>query len=159
GIEGHPMAAVLASLLSALTARPADSGRWADVVDRWQYKDAARPDDPAAEAWAALLRAILCRRGVEQMRADAAEAVRRFAAGSGADPAPLLLQGIALILSGDLDSADASLRDAAGVADETGSPDTLALAECERSLLAMARNDWNQAEVLADQARAALRQA
>jgi len=129
------------------------------VVDRWQYGDAARPDNPAAEAWAALLRAILCRRGVEQMRADAAEAVRRFAAGSIADPAPVLLQGVALILSGDLDGGDASFQDAVGVSNETGALDTLALAMCERSLLAMARNDWNQAEVLADQARTALRQA
>jgi LuxR family maltose regulon positive regulatory protein len=159
GIEGQPMAAVLASLLSALTARPVDAERWADAVDRWQYGDAARPDDPAAEAWAALLRAILCRHGAGQMRADAAEAVRRFAAGSIADPAPLLLHGVALVLADDLDGADASFRDAAGVADETDAPDTLALAECERSLLAMARNDWNQAEVRADQARAVLRQA
>lgn len=153
------MAAVLASLLSVLTARPADAERWADLVDRWQYGDAARPDDPAAEAWAALLRAIMCRRGVKQMRADADEAVRRFAAESGADPAPLLLQGIGRIISGDLDGADASLQEAAVVAADTGAPDTLALVACERSLLAMARNDWGQAEVLAGQARIAMCQA
>jgi LuxR family maltose regulon positive regulatory protein len=87
-IEGHPMAAVLASLFSALTARPADAGRWADAVDRWQYGDPARPDDPSAEAWAALLRAFLCRRGAEQMRADADEAVRRFAGGELRDTGP-----------------------------------------------------------------------
>src|SRR5690349_22456013 len=39
GIEGHPMAAVLAALFSALTGRPAEAERWADVVDRWQYGD------------------------------------------------------------------------------------------------------------------------
>ena len=37
GIEGHPMAAVLASLFSALTGRPVEAERWADAVDRWQY--------------------------------------------------------------------------------------------------------------------------
>ena len=58
GIEGHPMVAVLASFLSALMGRPVEAERWADAVDRWQYGDAARPDDPAAEAWAAMLRAI-----------------------------------------------------------------------------------------------------
>ena len=42
----------------------------------WQL-DAARPDDAFAEVWAAVLRALLCRRGVEQMRADADEAVRK----------------------------------------------------------------------------------
>jgi LuxR family transcriptional regulator, maltose regulon positive regulatory protein len=159
GIEGCPMAAVLASLLSALTARPVDAERWADAVDRWQYGETARPDDLAAEAWAALLRAILCRRGVEQMRADADEAVRRFAAGGAMDPSPLLLQGIARVLSGDPAGGDASFQDAAVVATETGAPDTLALVECERSLLAMARNDWDQAEALANQARTALRRA
>ena len=159
GIEGHPMAAVLTSLLSALTARPAHAERWADVVDRWQYRDGAQPEDPAAEAWAALLRAIMCRHGVEQMGADADEAVRAFAAGNAADPAPLALQGIARILSGDLDGGEASLRDAVGVAGDADAPDTLAVAQCERSLLAIARNDWSQAEALADQARTALRQA
>jgi LuxR family maltose regulon positive regulatory protein len=46
GIEGHPMTAVLASLFSALTGRPADAMRWADAVDRWQYQDGTGPDDP-----------------------------------------------------------------------------------------------------------------
>jgi ATP/maltotriose-dependent transcriptional regulator MalT len=63
GIEGHPMLAVLASLTFALTARPADAERWADAIDHWQYGSAAWPDHPSAEAWAALVRAVLCRHG------------------------------------------------------------------------------------------------
>ena len=151
GIEGHPMVAVLASFFSALTGRPVDAERWADAVDRWQYGDPARPDDPSAEAWAALLRAILCRRGVEQMRADADEAVRRFAAGSFVTPAPALMQGIARILCGDLDGGDVSLEDAVSVGEQAGAPDDLAVALCERSLVAMARSQWDRAEVLAEQ--------
>jgi LuxR family maltose regulon positive regulatory protein len=57
------MVAVLASLFSMLMGKPAAAERWADAVDRWPYADPARPGDPSAEAWAALLRAILCRRG------------------------------------------------------------------------------------------------
>ena len=159
GIGGHPMVAVLASLFSALTGRPVDAERWADAVDRWQYGDPARPADPSAETWAALLRAILCRRGTEQMRADADEAVRRFAAGSFVTPAPALLQGIARILCGDLDGGDLSLEDAVSVGEEAGAPEDLALALCERSLVAMARNQWDRAEVLAERARAVLRRA
>jgi LuxR family maltose regulon positive regulatory protein len=93
GIEAHPMAAVLASFFSALMGRAADAERWADAVDCWQYGDPARPDDPTAEAWAIMVRAVLCRRGVEPMRADADEAVRRFAAGSFLTPTPALMQG------------------------------------------------------------------
>jgi LuxR family maltose regulon positive regulatory protein len=159
GIGGYPMAAVLASLLSALTARPVDAERWAEVVDRWQYGDGAQPEDPAAAAWAAMLRALLCRHGIEKMGADADEAVRAFAAANITDPAPLALQGIARVLSGDLDGGDASFQDAVGVADEAAAFDVLAIARCERSLLAMARDDWSQAEVLASQARTALREA
>jgi LuxR family transcriptional regulator, maltose regulon positive regulatory protein len=74
------MIATWAAILAGRTGRPAEAERWADAVDRWQYQDAARPDDPAAKAWAAVLRAVLCRRGIEQMRADADEAARRLAA-------------------------------------------------------------------------------
>jgi LuxR family maltose regulon positive regulatory protein len=159
GIEEHPMAAVLASLFSALTGRPAAAERWADAVDRWQYADPARPEDPSGEAWAALLRAFLCRRGTERMRADADEAVRRFAAGSFLTPAPALVLGIARILCGDLDGGDLSLEDAVSVAEEAGAPDDLAVALCEQSLVAMARSQWDRAEALAGRACAVLRRA
>jgi len=157
GIEGHPMVAVLASLLSALTGRPADAGRWADVVDRWQYEDPARPDDPPTEAWAALLRAFLCRQGAGQMRADADEAVERFAEQSFVTPAPAILQGIARVLCGDLDGGDMSLEDGFRVAEKVGAHEDCALALCERSLVAMARGEWDRAQVLAGEARTALR--
>ena len=45
------------------------------------------------------------------MRADADEAVRRFAAETFVTPAPALVQGIARVLCGDLDGGDASLQD------------------------------------------------
>jgi LuxR family maltose regulon positive regulatory protein len=153
------MVGVLASLFSALTGRPVDAERWADAVDRWQYGDGNRPGDPSAEAWAALLRAILCRRGVEQMRADADEAVHLFAAGTFLTPAPALLQGVARILGGDHDGGDLSLEDAVSIGQETDAPDDLAVALCQRSLVAMARGQWSRAEVLAGQARTALRRA
>jgi len=159
GIEAYPLLTVFASLLAALTARPAQAERWADMVDRWPDAGAARPADPAAEAWAAVLRALLCRRGVEQMRVDAAEAARRFASAGVGEPAPLLFQGIARVLSGDLDGADALFQDAASAVKEADSPDVAANTLCQRSLLAMARGQWSQAEVFAGQARTALRQA
>ena len=159
GIEGHPMAAVLAALFCALTGRPVEAERWADAVDRWQYGDATQPGDPSTEAWAAVMRTFLCRRGAEQMRADADEAVRRFAAESFVTPAPAFLQGIARVLCGDLDGGDASLEDGISIGEHVGAHEDVALALCERSLLAMARSDWGRAEVLAGQARSALRRA
>ena len=158
GIEGHPMVAVMAGLISALAARPAEAGRWADVIDRWQHGDASRHGDPSAEAWAAVLRGVMCRRGVEQMRADADEAARRFAALGLAHPIPALIRGMACVLSGDLDGGEFALEEAASAAEVTFAPDVLAVALSERSLLAVARNQWDQGEVLASQALTALRQ-
>ena len=159
GIEGHPMAAVLAALFFALTGRPAEAERWADVVDRWQYGDTTWPDDPRAEAHAAILRALMCRRGLEQICADADEAMRRCAAERIVTPAPALYQGLARVLSGDLDGGDASFEAAISAGEEVGAHETLAVTLCERSLIAMARGQWDEAEALAGQARAVLRRA
>jgi LuxR family maltose regulon positive regulatory protein len=156
GMEGHPGAAVMAGLIYAVTGRAAEAERWADAADHWQYGQASRPDDPAAEAWGALLRAILCRHGVKQMRADADEAARRFAAQGISEPAAALMEGVGRVLSGDIDGGDASFEDAAGVAEGTGAPDVVAVALCERALVAMARGKWSKAQVLASRARAVL---
>jgi LuxR family maltose regulon positive regulatory protein len=158
-VEGHPMLAVLAVLLSMETGRPAEAERWADVVDRWQDQDASRPQDRAVEAWATVLRAVLCRQGVQRMRADADEAARRFAAAGMAPPLIPLVQGIARVLSGDLDDGDASFEETLSVEEGAWAPEVFAIALCERSLIAMARRDWGRAGVLAGQAAAVLRRA
>ena len=157
GVEGHPMVALAASVISAAAGRPTEAERWADRVDRWPDQDASRAYDPPSKAFAAVLRAVLCRRGVEQMLADADEAARRFAAQGIVIPAIALLQGIALVLSGDLGGGDAYLEAATGAGEQAGGTDVTAIALGERSLVAMAGGDWSRADVLAGQARAVLR--
>ena len=157
GMARHPAIAAQAALIAATTGRPTEAERWADMVDRWPDEDPAGPDDPAAEAWAAVTRAVLCRRGVKQMSADADEAVQKFAAAGIVAPIAALYQGFARILSGDPDDGDAYLEDMVGAAEQAGAYEILALALAERSLLAMARGDWSQADALAGQAGAALR--
>jgi LuxR family maltose regulon positive regulatory protein len=157
GIEGHPMVAVLAALFWALIGRPVEAEHWADVVDRWQYGDMTRPHDPSTEAWAALLRAFLCRRGAEQMRTDADEAVRRFAAQGFVTPAPAILQGVARFLCGDFDGGEESLETGVSAGEDVGAHEDVALALSEQSLIAMAGGEWGHAEAVADQAGTVLR--
>ena len=158
-MERRPMVAVLAWFLATQMGRAAQAERWADVVDCWQYRDAAQPGDRHAQAWATLLRAISCRRGVEQMRADADEAARRFAQERIMESAPALFQGLARVLSGDLEGGDACFETVLSVREEISTPETVAVALGERSLLAMARGQWSRAEILADEAGAVLRRA
>jgi len=159
GIESHPVIAVHAAIIFAMTGRPAEAERWAQVAGRGQDPDVGRHADPAAGAWAALLRAILCQDGIGRMRADADEAAHRFAAEDTATPAPALYQGLARVLSGDLGSGDAYLADAVRIAEKTAVPNVMAIALCERALVAMASNQWEEAEAFAGQARATVRRA
>jgi len=148
GIEDYPLNAMNAAFLAEKTGHPAQAERWADAVVRWQ--DTGPPHDAYTEATAATLRAISCRRGVEQMRADADEAARKFAAANFVPAVTPLLQGTARVLCGDLDGGDAFFT--LSLEEERGAPDIAALALCERSLAAMARNQWNQAGAFADRA-------
>ena len=157
GIEGHLTAAVFASILAAASGRPAEAERWADAVDRLD-QDASRPADPAGEPRAIMLRYTLCRDGVEQMRADADEAVHRFAAVGKSPPTVPTAQGIARVLCGDLDGGDAFLEEAVRIGDR-GAPDVLVSALSQRALVAMDRHRWDQAEALASQARSVLQRA
>jgi len=93
------------------------------------------------------------------MCADADEAAQKFAAANFVPGVTPLLQGMARILCGDLDGGDAFFSEALILEEERGSPDITALTLCERSLVAMARNQWNQAGAFASRAYAHIRQA
>src|SRR5262249_60601142 len=80
------------------------------------------------------------------------------AAAGSVIPVARLRQGIAPILCGALEVGDASFEDAIAVGD-AGAPETLAQALAERALVAMARGQWDRAEVLAGQAGTVMRRA
>jgi len=157
GIERHPMAATFACLLAATVGRPAEAEQWADVADRLLGRDAARPSDPHTEAMAAASRALLCRGGVDQMRADADLAARKFAEAGVVRPISGAMQGLACVLSADLDGGDAFFEEAFATGRDVGAPDVLATILAERALIAMARDQWDRAEDFAGQARDVLR--
>jgi LuxR family maltose regulon positive regulatory protein len=140
-VKGHPVIAVIASGLYAMAGSPVEAERWADALDHWQYQDTDWAGDTATEAWTAMLRALLCRRGVEQMRTDAEEAARKFTAAGIVLPNPDFYRGMACLLTGDLNGADAFFQDAVTVAEQIDAQEMLVVALCERSIVAMARRD------------------
>lgn len=151
--ERYPALAVLGSWVHALVGQPAAAERWADLAERGSLEGTLPDGSASVEGWRAVLRAVMCRAGVEQMRADAGLALALVPVGSLWRAPALLLLGISHLLAGDSDSADGILQGAFEVAEDVGATVTASTALTECSILAMQREEWSEAEVLAERAR------
>jgi LuxR family transcriptional regulator, maltose regulon positive regulatory protein len=157
-IKRYAAVAVLGAWVHALVGHPAAAERWADAAEDGSFEGTLPDGSTSIDGWLALLRAVQCRDGVEQMRADAEAALALVPTGSLWRATAHLLLGISHLLAGDQDVADRLLADAAEVGEEAGT-DTATVALAERSILAMARGDWDQAELLAERAGSIARKA
>src|SRR5690242_7627043 len=136
-MESYPAIAVLAALFCALTGEPTYAELWADVAHRGPAVTRLPDGSPSVEPWLALIRALLCRDGVEQMRADAEVAAKTMAPGSFWRITSMMYLAAAHLIAGDLDRADVLFEDvvAEGQASRIMFGPCIALAE--RSLLAI----------------------
>ncbi len=153
-LERYPAVAALGSWIHALDGRPAEADRWLEVAERTPFEGKLPDGTRSLTAWTALLRAAFCRNGVERMLADAESAVEGLGPGSPWRPTALCLVGVAHLLLGAEDRADAILAEAAESAGSVGGSDARILALAERSLLATAGGDHAVARDLAHEARA-----
>jgi LuxR family transcriptional regulator, maltose regulon positive regulatory protein len=151
-IQQYPAVAMLGAWVQALGGHAAAAERWADAAERGSY-EGTLPDGSSIDGWRALLRAKLCRHGVNQMRADAELALTLIPVGSLWRAPAQLLAGISRLLGGDLAVADDLLAEAVEVAQDTGATLAASVTLAERALLAIGRQDWREAEALVAQAR------
>jgi LuxR family maltose regulon positive regulatory protein len=150
-LDRYPLIAMQGAFLQVLAGQPEDIERWAAAAERGlAARTLARSS--ATEPWMALLRALLCRDDVDQMRADAEAAAAGLAPGSPWWATALLLEGVANVLAGETDRADPILAHAAEVATHIGALPTASAALAQRTLIAIARHDWMQAETLIERA-------
>jgi len=151
-LEQYPAVAVLGGWIHALGGRPGAAERCLAAAERGAALETAA-DDSVAPA-ISVLRAALCRDGVEQMCADIEAALGGLPAGSQWRPTALLLLGCTLVLRGQDALADAILAAAEESAERLDATDTLLVAISERSLLASARGEHELAEAHSVRARA-----
>ena len=128
--------AVLGAWLQALVGEPVAAERWADAAEQGPV-DGTLPDGSTVQSYRALLRALLCRDGVDRMRADTQAALDELSPGSQWRPTAQLLEGICYLLAGETDRADPLLAHAAEVATDARALPAVAIALAERSLVAM----------------------
>jgi LuxR family transcriptional regulator, maltose regulon positive regulatory protein len=150
-VERYPLVATQGAFLQVLAGPPDDVERWAAAAERG-LAATGFAHSVTLEPWRALLRALLCRDGVDQMRADARTAVAGLAPGSPWSATALLLEGVADVLAGEADRADLILAHAAEVATHIGALPAASAALAQRALVAIARQDWIEAETLAERA-------
>jgi LuxR family transcriptional regulator, maltose regulon positive regulatory protein len=155
-IQRYPPVAVQGAWLHALAGQPADAERWADAAEHSSFAGTL-PDGSTTESWVALMRALLCRDGVERMRVDAQAAVAGLDPGSPWRATAILLEGIGYLLDGQADRADPILAHAAEVAADARATPAASAALAERSIVAMERDEWDRAETLAEQALGVMR--
>jgi LuxR family transcriptional regulator, maltose regulon positive regulatory protein len=143
----YPTIAVFGVWLHAVRGRPDAAERWALAVEAAEV-DEPMPDGSPFHACAAAIRALLARRGVEQMLTDADLAVAELTPTSPWRPASILLRAIATQLLGDAERAEVLFGEAAEIARASGAVWTGVVANSELALLALDRGDETTAEAL-----------
>jgi LuxR family maltose regulon positive regulatory protein len=152
-LERYPPVAALGSWIHALGGRADEAERWLEAAEQVPYRGVLPDGTRSIEPWTALLRAAYCRDGADWMLVDAEKAAAGLARESRWRPTALFLCGVALLLLGDDDRADAILAEADAAAAGVGATDTRILALSERSLLATGVGDHALARDLAHAAR------
>ena len=153
-LEQYPIVSVLGVWVHVLRGRPAAAKRCLDAAEVGKVEGRMPDGSQSLEPWIALLRAVMCQDGVEQMLADADVAVRHLGPSSRWRPAALIVRGVAQILLGKEADGDESLAGAAETAASMGATSIQAVALAERCLLAAGREDATEAGPLAQETRA-----
>ena len=146
-LERYPAVAAFGAWIHALRGRPEEADRYAYALEHSRY-DGPMPDgSTSARPWAAMVRALLCHRGIEEMRADAELALEDLDQSSFWRPIALLLLGVGALFEGDVERAEEVLAETAETATGSGAVYAGLVAHSELALLALDRRDLVRAEM------------
>ena len=153
-VEQFPAIAAHGALMHALAGHAADTERWAAAAEQASATTEMLPDGNTIEGTLAYLRALLCRDGIDEMGRDAKFAWDALALDSPYRATMLQVEALSHLLEGDLDRADALLTRAADAATRAGNHPSVSVVLAERGIVAIERDDWATAAILAEQALA-----
>ena len=151
--EHYGAIAVHGSLIFALLGQPGEAERWAAAAER-ASPAGILPDGSTMEATLAYLRAIVCRKGIGEMRRDAQTAWEGLSPASPYRATMLYTEGISFLLEGEPARAEPILARALNLATVSGSLPLAGLILAEQCGVAAERDDWAEVTTLAGQAAA-----
>jgi LuxR family transcriptional regulator, maltose regulon positive regulatory protein len=142
----YPAIAAFGAWVSALRGRSDDAERYAFAVEHSTY-EGPMPDGSSSTApWAAVVRAMLCNRGIETMLADAELALDGLSETSFWRPPALLLHGAGLLFRGDVEAAVPVFQQTVIESHGSGAVYAGIMGHAELALLALERGDHEGAE-------------
>lgn len=136
----HSELAAIGSFLRSLEGDVGAADRLSRVVEA----------DGEESTFALMLRSFRCTSGLEQALHDAEEALELLDPGSDWIPTFMGAKALAIMCTGDLDSADAVWAESAQLAEMIPARPFGSTALAERALIAIDRNDWEQAQLLVE---------
>jgi LuxR family maltose regulon positive regulatory protein len=145
-LDRHPAVAGFGAYVNALRGRADEADRYAYALEHSSYEGPMSDGSASVASWAAVVRALLCRRGISVMRADAQEALAGLAPASYWRGAATLLFGMGAMLEGDSERAEELLIETTEVAHGSGAIYSGVVAHSELALLALGRGERKQAE-------------
>jgi LuxR family maltose regulon positive regulatory protein len=146
-IDRFPQVAVLGAIVESLQGVPASAERWSLELEQSQF-DPDQFEGTDFAGWRSYLRALGCRKGPAQMRADAQAARAELTPGGPLRGAAILLEGLSYLLEGDADAADPILAQAAQFGEHLGGFAAVGVALAARGVIAMSHDDWDSARLL-----------
>ncbi len=152
--ERNPPLAVIAGWLHLLNGRGDSAERMADIADRSTFEDPPGDGSASFESQRAMLRAVMARRGPEDVLVNARLAASQERADSPWRTNALWLLGSAQMLLGDVEAADVAFADAIGAGPVAGG--TVMVATAKRAGIAMLRGHWTAADAFVQMSRAQL---
>lgn len=152
-LERYPTVAAFGAWVHALRGRPDDADRFAYALEHTSVEGPMPDGSQSTRPWAAMVRALLCHHGIEEMRADAEAALEELSPSSFWRSSALLVLGVGTLYAGDLEQAEEILEQAAEGATGSGAVYTGLVAHSELALLALDRRDPERAEFELAQAR------
>jgi LuxR family transcriptional regulator, maltose regulon positive regulatory protein len=158
-VAGNGGLALMAAWIAALSGDPVAADRWASAADHVPLTGPSFLGSASLRSVAAMVHATMSRGGAVAMYQAAELAVREEPGSSPFRASALAYLGIATLIGGDDEAADALFAEASEVGERMGGMNAASLAFAERSLIATSRGDRDAADEYARLARAVVHDA
>ena len=146
--------ALMAAWIAALNGDPVTADRWTSAADHVPLTGPSFLGSASLRSVAAMVHATMSRGGAEAMYQAAQLAIREEPASSPFRASALAYLGLATLIRGDEEAADALFAEASEIGEQSGGLNAASLAFAERSLIATSRADRAAADEYAQLARA-----